>query len=254
MSELFFLIQSRGGSKNIVHSGGKLVTKEYLCNQQLMSEVVDDMRYGCALIKYAEVGCYFDSLKSMSVEVFRQSFSYDDIARMQYLLEYDSTKGFGETLFSKEVHTTFGRDISEGKIMTQLIPKSKLQAGHIYLDKDNKMQWLYLGDVSFDYVFDDKSGSYQGNMFLDYTHYLGRNKLNNGSLLLTDFIADIISSGQQDKLLSKMFIKGAKKVVADLGVESQCCTIYSRDFSFSTKSNIIYRYPRKGTFRITQRR
>lgn len=245
MKEIYLLLAyktSRGSSG----SGGRLFPKSVLFDRRYIKDLT---AYGNTL-KFAELGGYFDLMKTMTVEQFEQYFTPQEIVALKPLLDYDSAEGFSKTMFRQEIHTKYGVDASAENAKKHVC-KSGFRAGGIYLDKDNKTQWLYMGNVRFTYQFNDKQVEYAGNMFVNWSRFSDR--LSHGWVKdLSQFIADIIRVSEPEKVFRTMFLKGYKKVICEVDyVGGEFDFMLNRQIDFVSPPNMIYSYVRKGYYIIS---
>lgn len=219
VKDYMFMIQSYGGRGSNV--GGILLSKEDLLDEKYMSSYVSKFDWDKGL-RYAKPRGYFDDVRSMSLEEFESIFSKHDILKMTHLLTYDSSKGYTKTLFRKEVMLEWGTDVS-GVANRKKI--TKLKAGHIYLDKDGKSYWLYMGDITLSIkAVNGSSGTYSGNCFVSIRD------LSNGTSTFDSFIRRLAEkSGKELELFSKKcFLKGIKAVIKDVGECADFADIFEK--------------------------
>ena len=206
MKEVMFLLPSP--SCNGYCAGGLLIGKEELFDKDFIIQRLETRN-----LYFAQQGKEFVDIKSMSVEQFEKFFTKEEIAKLSHLLDYDSSKGFRNSVFRKEVTVKWGTDLCPKEIKTAKKLR-KLEFGHVYVSDNGKIQWLYLGNLT---VNQNMNGvdltEVSGNCFI----CLNKDKSVEDNVL--KFFTDlaVLSPSRRDSHIRQHFLKGIKSVIEDNG-------------------------------------
>lgn len=161
-NEVLFLLQEKMPKGTRV--GGILLSKEDLLDAKYFNSIYNSR---INTLRYASRRDYFDNTRNMSLDEFEKIFSKDDIDKMTHILTYNSSVQDSNKLFSLSILKKYGTDTLSSDVKNAKV-LSKLERGNIYMDKNGKTSWLYLGDVKItQYVNKKALPVLEGNCFIE---------------------------------------------------------------------------------------
>lgn len=176
-------------------------------------------------------------LNRMSLNEFERLFP--DKSVVEPLLEYCSKDVWRYRYFRKEICQKYGRDLYAGKV--SVIRGSSIEPRHIYLGKNLRDSWLYLGEIESVSYMGVVSGYFKGHL------YLPVNVNNDVNLVLRNFFGWLrrMFPGTVD-LARHFFNVRYKEVVQDLGVGLWSLPWDGLDYGYTAENGVTLLWKKMG--------